>query len=348
MVVYLKWIIPVAFVLFGFLAGIIFERFVLKKLKSLAIKTRLPGNEIIFLSLKGIPKILCFVAGFYGAVLSLELNQVIPSNVSNTLQKVLTAIFLYAIVIVFARVAAGFVSLLTQRTEGVSASLLSNLAKICVFVFGILTILQTLGFSITPILATLGIGGLAVGLAFQDTLANLFSGLYLIISKQVRTGDYVKLETGQEGYVTDITWRNTVIKEIPHNVVIVPNSKLASAIFTNYHLPIKEITVTVDVSVSYDSDLEKVERVTIEVGREVMQEIASDITGFEPFVLFEEFGEFSIHLKAFLRVSEFLDQRVARHKFIKRLHRRYKQEGIEIPFPIREIYTKERRQNLEE
>lgn len=346
--VYFKWIIPVVFVLFGFLSGIICEKFVLTKLKALAIKTRLPGNEIIFFSLKGIPKILCFVAGFYGSVLSLELNQVIPINLSHNLQKVLIAIFLYAIVIALARLAARFVTLLTQRTEGVSASLLSNLAKICVFVFGILMILQTLGFSITPILATLGIGGLAVALAFQETLANLFSGLYLIISKQVRTGDYVKLETGQEGYVTDITWRNTVIKEIPHNVIVVPNSKLASAIFTNYHLPAKEITLTVDVSVSYDSDLEKVERVTIEVAKEVMQEMARDITDFEPYVLYQKFGDFSIDLKAFLQVSEFLDQRVAKHKFIKRLHRRYKEEGIKIPVPIREIYTQEKRLSLDE
>ena len=341
MVVYLKWIIPVAFVLFGFLAGIIFERFVLKKLKALAIKTRLPGNEIIFLSLKGIPKILCFVAGFYGAVLSLELNQVIPSNVSNTLQKVLTAIFLYAIVIVFARVAAGFVSLLTQRTEGVSASLLSNLAKICVFVFGILTILQTLGFSITPILATLGIGGLAVGLAFQDTLANLFSGLYLIISKQVRPHDYIKLTSGEEGYVTDITWRNTTIKEIPNNLIIIPNKNLASAIFKNYHLPAKEIVFQVPVGVSYDSDLDQIEQVTINVAQEVMEHIPGGIPEFKPFILYQEFGEFSINFTVFLRINEFFDQRLVKHEFIKRLHKRYREEGIEIPFPTRITYFKD-------
>ena len=337
---YLKWIVPLGAVLIGFVAGLIFERVILDRLKKLIAKTRLPGNEIIFHSLQGIPKIWFIVAGFYGAVLSLAVDKIISPALSDILQKILTAIFLYSITIILARQAAGFVGLFTARTPGLSASLLSNLAKIFVFVFGILTIAQALGFSITPILATLGIGGLAVALAFQDTLANLFSGLYLILSRQVRSGDYVKLETGQEGYITDITWRNTVIKEVPYNLILVPNTKLASAIFTNYHLPAKEITLQVKVGVSYDSDLEKVEQVTIEVAKEVMQEIAASITDFEPFILYESFGDFSINFIAFLRVNEFLDQRVARHKFIKRLHKRYKEEGIQIPFPTRELYMK--------
>ena len=336
----MQWIVPLGLILAGLISGGIFEKFFLDNLKRFAAKTRLPGNDLFFYSLRGITKIWFIIAGFYGAVISLQLNGIISDKISDILQKFLTVLFLYSVTIVLARLAAGFVNLLAQRIQGISASLLSNLARIIVFVFGILTILQTLNISITPILATLGIGGLAVALAFQDTLSNLFSGLYLIISGQVRTGDYVKIETGQEGYIVDITWRNTVIKELPNNVVIVPNSKLASAIFTNYHLPAKEITLNVPVGVSYDSDLEHVEKVTIEVAKEVMQEIAPDITGFEPFLLYQNFGEHSINYTVFLRVNEFLDQRIAKHKFIKRLHRRYQQEEITIPFPSREIYMR--------
>ncbi|MFB2919797.1 MULTISPECIES: mechanosensitive ion channel family protein [Aerosakkonema] len=338
---YLKWILPVGLVCLGFIAGLIFEKFIFNKLKRFATKTRLPGNEILFLSLRGIPKIWFVIAGFYAAVISLQVSQVIDSTLADILQKILTAIFLFTVTIALARLTASFVNVFTQRTEGVSASLLSNLARIVVFVFGILTILQTLGFSITPILATLGIGGLAVALAFQDTLSNLFSGLYLIISKQVRTGDYVKLETGQEGYVTDITWRNTVIQELPHNVIIVPNSKLASAIFTNYHLPAKEIIVLVEVGVSYDSDLDQVEWVTFDVAQEVMQKVSGSAFGFEPFIRYHTLSEYSIRFTVFLRANEFLDQRVVKHEFIKRLHRRYQEEGIVIPFPTRTVYYAE-------
>lgn len=341
-----QWIVPVALVLIGLIAGIISERILLNQLKGFIARTKLPGNELFITSLRGITLIWLVVAGFSGAVISLHVNGVISESVFGILQKILTSIFLYSATIVAARLAAGFVSILSQKVEGVSASLLSNLARIVVFVFGILTILQTLGFSITPILATLGIGGLAVGLAFQDTLSNLFAGLYLIISRQVRTGDYVKLESGQEGYVIDITWRNTVIKELPNNVIIVPNTKLASAIFTNYHLPAKEITVPIQVAVSYHSDLEQVEQVTLEVAQEVMQEVAQCVPEFKPFIRFQNFGEFSIHLTVFLRVNEFFDQNIVKHEFIKRLHKRYHLEKIEIPFPSRNVYLKKQPKNL--
>jgi small-conductance mechanosensitive channel len=193
------------------------------------------------------------------------------------MRKFLTIILLDWVTLVLARLTSGFVTLFVHRTEGVSKSLLSNLAKIAVLVLAKLILLQTVGIQVTPIVTTLGIGGLAVGLALQDTLANLFSGFYLVISKQVRTGNYLKSDDSHQAYVTDITCRNTTIKEISNNVIIVPNSKLASAIFTKYHLPAKEITLTMNVGVSYDSDLDLVERVTVEVAKEVMQEIAPEL-----------------------------------------------------------------------
>lgn len=339
-----QWILPIVLIASGFILSIIFDKFILNRLKNLAVKSRLPGNEILFESLRGIPKIWFCVAGFYGAVFSLQLNKVITDSVAGILQNVLTVIFLYSVTIVLARITADFVTLFGQKTPGVSASLLSNLAKIIVFILGTLIVLQTLGISITPILAALGIGGFAVALAFQDTLSNLFSGLYLIISGQVRTGDYIKLQTGEEGYVRDITWRNTVIKELPNNLIVVPNTKLATAIFTNYHLPAKEINLPIQVGVSYDSDLEYVEKVTVEVAKEVMQEIASDIVDFEPFITYQAFGEYSIQFKVFIRVKEFQDQRLARHKFIKKLHRRYQQEGIIIPLAVTEVFIKNNRE----
>ncbi|MBW4648167.1 MAG: mechanosensitive ion channel family protein [Kastovskya adunca ATA6-11-RM4] len=332
-----QWIIPVIFVLGGFLSGLIFDRIIFNRLKKLAIKRQFPGQDIVFSSLHKMPILWFFLAGVYGAVLSLQLNP----TLSEILQKLLTAAFLYSATLVLARLAAGFMTLYGQRTEGLSASLLSNLARILVIVLGILAILQAVGINITPILATLGIGGLAVALAFQDTLSNLFAGLYLIISRQVRTGDYVKLETGEEGYVTDIGWRHTNIRELVNNLIIVPNTKLASAIFKNYHLPAKQITLQIPVGVSYNSDLEQVEAVTVEVAKEVMQKVCSGVTNFEPFICYQSFGDFSINLTVFLCASEFLEQRKVRHEFIKMLHQRYRQEGIEIPFPIRNVYLKQ-------
>ncbi|WP_143046365.1 mechanosensitive ion channel family protein [Trichormus sp. NMC-1] len=329
-----QWIVPIVFILTGLLGGLIGEKYVFQKLKIFVANKQVPGNQIIFQSLHRMTFIWFVVAGFFWAIISSPLKP----DIINVLQKILTIIVLYSVTLVLARLTAGFVNLFIRRTEGVSTSLISNLAKVGVLILGTLILLQTVGIEITPIITTLGIGGLAVGLALQDTLTNLFSGFYLLISKQVRTGDYVKLDDGNQGYVTDITWRNTTIKEISNNVIIVPNSKLASAIFTNYHLPAKEITLTMNVGVSYDSDLELVERVTVEVAKEVMQEIAPKLIENEPYLRFHTFNDFSIDFTLYMRVSEFFDQRIGKHLFVKKLHKRYQKEGIQIPFPVRDIY----------
>jgi small-conductance mechanosensitive channel len=117
---------------------------------------------------------------------------------------------------------------------------------------------------------------------------------------------------------------------------------LASAIFKNYHLPTKELTLQITFGVGYDSDLEQVEQVTVAVAEEVMQTVSGGVPEFQPFVRYQSFDDYRINLTVFLRVNEFLDQHIIRHEFIKRLHKRYQEEGIEIPFPSRYVYMKEK------
>ncbi|MFZ1946902.1 MAG: mechanosensitive ion channel family protein, partial [bacterium] len=224
-------------------------------------------------------------------------------------------------------------------------SLTQHISRLVIFAVGLLVILNTLGITITPILATLGVGGLAVALALQDTLANLFAGLHIVVAKQVRVGDYVKLDSGDAGYVTDINWRTTKIRMLANNVVLVPNDKIAKAIVTNFHLPEDEMSVLVGVGVHYSSDLRKVERVACEVGRDVMREVPGGVPEFEPFIRYHTFGDSSIDFNVILRVKEFTDQHIVRHEFIMRLHERFAREGIVIPFPIRALnYQQERSQ----
>jgi small-conductance mechanosensitive channel len=141
------------------------------------------------------------------------------------------------------------------------------------------------------------------------------------------------LTSGEEGYVTDITWRNTTIKEIPNNLIIVPNKNLASAIFKNYHLPAKEIVFQVPVGVSYESDLDQIEQVTLNVAQEVMEHVPGGVPEFKPFIRYQEFGEFSINFTVFLRTKEFFDQRLVKHEFIKRLHKAISRRRDRNSFP---------------
>jgi small-conductance mechanosensitive channel len=222
-----------------------------------------------------------------------------------------------------------------------SAGVMRTLYRAVVLGFVLLIILDRLKITITPFLASLGIGGLVVALALQDTLANFFSGIYIFFDKPVRIGDYIMLESGQEGYVTQIGWRNTRIRMLPNNVIIVPNAKLVSSQITNFYLPETEMAVLVQVGVSYGSDLEKVERVTIEVAKEVLQQVEGGVKEFEPFIRYHTFSDFSINFTVILRAKEYVGKFLITHEFIKRLHRRYQSDGIEIPFPIRTIYMRD-------
>lgn len=335
-----RLILPLAFIIVGLLIGILFEKIILKKLKKIATKTEWEGDEIIISALPHMTILWFVIAGIYAAILTIPMS---PALLGISKQ-ILLAIVIFSSTVVLSRIAVGFVSLYANKAKGVlpSTSIFVNLTKLLVFLVGILIMLETLGVSITPILTALGVGGLAVALALQDTLSNLFSGLHIIVSRQVRPGDYVRLETGEEGYVTDITWRNTTIRALPNNLIVVPNSKLASTIVTNYFLPEKEMAVPVEVGVSYECNLDKVEKVTIEIAREVMREVPGGVPEFVPSIRYHTFGDYSIKFTVVLRAKEFVDQHLVKHEFLKKLHERYRKEGIEIPFPTRTIYMKGR------
>ncbi|HKY22998.1 MAG TPA: mechanosensitive ion channel family protein [Vicinamibacterales bacterium] len=212
-----------------------------------------------------------------------------------------------------------------------TTTLTENLVRIVTVILGLLVILNGLGLSITPMLTALGVGGLAIALALQDTLSNLFAGFYLTVAKQIRIGNYIRLASGEEGYLVDIDWRASRLRQLSNNTVLIPNAKLSQTIVTNYHLPERELAVVLDASVDYGSDLDKVERITTEVGRDVMHNVPGGVSTFEPLVRFHTLGDPGIAFSVTLRAREFVDQYLIKHEFVKRLHRRYAAEGITIP-----------------
>ncbi len=323
----------------GLVLGLLFELIILRKLKTLARRTKWEGDEVIIRAFQGWTAVLGAVVGLYIALLWLPFT----TMALHIIHRALLVITIFVVTVILARMVGGFVNIYGEKGRGVlpAATIFANLSKAVVFILGALVILNSLGISITPIVTALGVGGLAVALALQDTLANFFAGFHLLLARQIKPGDYIRLESGEEGYVADVTWRTTTIRQLSNNMVVVPNAKLASAVVVNYELPGRDMAVSVPVSVSYDSDLEKVEEVTLAVAREVMQEVPGGVADAEPLLRFQSFGESGIQLTVFLRVQEAIYQFAVRHEFIKRLHRRYKQEGIVIPFPIRTVYLKD-------
>jgi small-conductance mechanosensitive channel len=327
--------LPVGFAVAGLLLGLAVQRTVLTRLARAAARTRLTADDIVVAALRGPVVLWCSMLGLYLAAEVAEL----PRPVAQAIQRLLVVMIMVSVTWALAR-AAGNVIAARARAENAglpSVNLVTNLAKAIVLGLGALVILQTLGISITPLLTALGVGGLAVGLALQDTLANLFAGIHILLSRQVRPGDFIRLSSGQEGYIQDVTWRYTTIRQLANNLTIVPNTQLASAVTANFSLPDPEQAVALDVGVSYDSDLGKVEAVTVEVGREVMQQVEGGVRDFTPSIRYHTFGDSAIQFTVNLRGREYVSQYLIKHEFIKRLHRRYREEGIAIPYPIRTV-----------
>src|SRR2546425_3320107 len=202
---------------------------------------------------------------------------------------------------------------------------------------GLLIFLDSVGISITPILASLGVGSLAVALALQDTLANLFAGLYMIADKPIEPGHMIRLPGGEEGHVTKIGWRSTWIRQPPNSMLVIPNAKLAGGVIINYDLPQPEIAVTIPVGVHYHSDLGSVESVTLDVARGVQRTVAGAVAEAEPVLRFLGFGDSSIQLNVTLRARDFTGMGEVRHQVLKRVQSRFRQEGIIIPYPVRTL-----------
>jgi small-conductance mechanosensitive channel len=328
-------VLPVSVFLITVIAGWILRKIIFIRLAIWSQHTKTQLDDIIISALKG-PMIIWFV--MLGLYLGLEVSA-LPEKFVGIIHKVLLALGIFSVTFVLANIVANLIKTYSAKVEHALpvTSLTQHISRIIIFCIGILVILNSFGISITPILAALGVGGLAVALALQDTLSNLFAGFYVTVARQIKVGDYIKLESGEEGYVTDITWRTTTIKMLPNNMVLVPNEKLIKAIIVNYHLPDKEMAVLVDLGVHYNSNLKKVEQVTCEVAREVIREVPGGVPTFEPFIRYHTFGDSSINFTVILRTKEFTDQYLIKHEFIKRLHERYAKEGIVIPYPIRAI-----------
>jgi small-conductance mechanosensitive channel len=226
----------------------------------------------------------------------------------------------------------------TRALGGPVTGLAQTAARGVVLVVGALVLLGALGIQITPILTALGVGGLAVALALQDTLSNLFAGMHLLADRPIRVGDYVKIADNVEGFVVDVGWRSTRVRMLQNVVMIVPNKKVAESVVTNYDLPEPRMALLVPVGVSYDCDPDHVERVLVDEATRAAGEVPGLLADPAPFVRFiPGFGAYSLDFTLICQVSTFVDQYLAQHELRKRILRRFRAEGIEIPFPTRMI-----------
>jgi small-conductance mechanosensitive channel len=333
-----SWVIAIVVVLGAAVTGTLLRSFGLDRLaKLLEDRTKSTLDEDIVRSLRRPVVLWCTLAGFYCALLLLDLDP----EVAELFIDVLSAVMIISITIWFAELLVRLMVAVVPSRPGRASpvtGVVQNVVRTFVMLVGLVLLLGNFGISVAPMLTTLGIGGLAVALGLQETLANVFAGMQLTIGRTIRVGDVLRLEEGEEAVLEDIGWRVVTMRRLWTNAtVIVPNARLAHDVITNLDQPTSEIGVLVDFGVHYKSDLQQVEELTCEVATDVMKNVPGGVKDYEPFMRYEKFGPSAIEFTVHMRATGYRESLLVRHEFIKRLAMRYAAEGIIIPFPVQAI-----------
>jgi small-conductance mechanosensitive channel len=328
-------------IVFGlvFLAGWFVRRLVLRALAAWNTRNPSRARKILYEGLHGPLLIWALILAVHVAVESSE----IPARYTGISANILITLWILSLTLMSMRVAGDIVRFYGGQMPSAMpvATLTQSLVQIGILILGGLILLNHFGVSITPILTALGVGGLAVALALQDTLSNLFGGFYVAVAGQVRLGDYIRLNTGEEGYVTDIAWRCTTIRALANNLVIVPNSKLSQAIVTNYHLPDKRIGVSFNLTVGYECDPAEVQGAIGEVLAQAVGEVQGLVADPAPSVTFDPgFTDNGIGLSVNYQVQEFSAQYAVRNQLRQRIFSKLKEIGAVVPYPSRTVYLR--------
>ncbi len=202
-----------------------------------------------------------------------------------------------------------------------------------VYTIAVLIIFGQLGIQIAPLLAGLGIAGLAIAMGLKSTLENLFGALFLVMDKSINIGDYIQLEDGTKAFVSDITWRTTHIRTTGGNTIIVPNSVFVGEKIASYDFPVKSFYTSISVGVSYDTDLEKAEYVAMQAGEKVIKDENVKVQINNPIIRYNELAASSINFNIIIQVDEVKDESRIKHALIKEVVKQFKEHNIEIPFP---------------
>ncbi|MEJ5172347.1 MAG: mechanosensitive ion channel family protein [Hydrogenothermaceae bacterium] len=324
----------------SFIALYIFRLILFKVLKVLTEKTESKIDDVILNQVK-LPSILwIFILSLH---LTLEFSELLEKYKS-FIVKLIYGILIISITIFIANLSKALLKKFIEERNLPTAgsSLTFIIVQVIIYITGILLLLSHLGVSITPIITTLGIGGLAIGLALKDTLSNIFSGIYILMEKRIDIGDFIELDDTRKGYITDINWRTTVLKTLSNDLVIVPNEKLAQSVIVNRAKPVEIYRTAIQIPVSYETDVEKFERVVIEEVNRFMEEDES-IVKDQPVVLrfIPGFGSSSLNFTLFVFAKDYNSSFYVESELRKRIFKRLKDEGIEIPYNKIDIYIKE-------
>ncbi len=325
--------IIIIFIIGGKLITIISQKY----LKKWAEKTETKLDDIIIDKAK--PP-LTYVVWFLGIKIALNPLNIESSTLDKIVNSVIVAIIIYLAITVANIVVVGFFEKLAAKTESTLDDalmpIISKSINVGIVLIGFIWILGIWSIDISPILASIGIAGLAIGLAVKDSLANIFGGISLILDKSIKVGDKIKLEDGQVGIVVDVGLRSTKMRTFDNELIIIPNGKLANSKIQNYSQPDLSARIVIDFGVDYSSDVGKVRKVVYDVLKG-MDGIMED----PPVeVLFVSMEDFYLKFSARFWVANYNDVWPKKLEAVDRIFKALKENNISIPFPTQEIILK--------
>jgi small-conductance mechanosensitive channel len=338
------WVDPViAFVIFGLAAFLsaLSHYVVIPLAQRLSRHTETELDNLIFQAVRRPISLLIMVLGGYLAV-------VIPLDLPATQQDIVNALFtaaaIIAIILLIGRVLAvtldWYIAGLDAARRGAGAHIIPMLRKLAVagvYVIGGLLVLEALGISVSPLIAGLGLGGLAVALAIQPTLSSVFAGTYIMTEGVISPGDYIELQGGVAGYVIEVSWRSTRIRTWENNLVVIPNATFATTIFTNYGGPTPPVNVYLTCGVSYESDLVQVEAISRDVMEDLLDKDPNGVKEYGAWFGFESFGESNVIFWLFVQARDRLASFELQSALIRDLQQRFAKESIVINYPVRAV-----------
>jgi small-conductance mechanosensitive channel len=338
------WLGPAITIMLGLLVGVMIERLTLAMVGKLLSHTSIELNNTISNALRGVILWLVTMWGTYVATYGMpflpEAHLALIRRMVFVMAMLLSIRLLAKMAVTVGRFYLNYSNAFTALPN---TSIFENIIRFSVYVLGSLMLLQTLGVSIVPLVTTLGVCGLAISLALQDSLANLFAGIQMLLAQQIRVGSTIQLENGTVGEVVDIAWRTTTLRQLSGNMVILPNGKLASNILINYKNPHPDLTVTFQLAVPLNADLQRVEEIAHEeaqaIGLAMLKQKNGSINqknktmALDTVVRFLSYGESWINMAISLPFSIAMDGGLVRHELFKALHRRFIAENIRLPFP---------------
>ena len=338
------WVDPViALVILGLAAllAVLSHYVIIPLAQRLSHHTETELDDLIFQAARRPVSLIIMVSGGYLAV-------IIPLNLSETQQSIVNALFasaaILSVIILIARLLAVFLDWyiarlhVDQRSAG--AHILPMVRKIVVgvlYALGVLLILGILGIPISPLIAGMGLGGVAVALAIQPTLANIFAGTYVVTENIISPGDYIEVEGGIAGYVIEVSLRSTRVRTWENKLVVIPNSRLVETVVTNHSEPTPPVNVFLTCGVSYDSDLARVEAVSMDVMNRVLDSSPHGVKEYGAYFGFDTFGESNVDFWLFVQARDRLASFELRSELVHELHLQFAKEGIVINYPVRAL-----------